>query len=100
VPLRPLPDDLRLSWQPLGLAVDFLAMAKTEDQNDEAVVFDFADEPIWAYLVSPKFPQARALQRASDATRILQLGNSFMKELQDSPGVLHVKFSQIPLGLR
>jgi hypothetical protein len=38
-------------------AVDFPAVADAKDKNQQAVVFDFADEPIVADAVFPKFTE-------------------------------------------
>lgn len=65
-------------------------MSNPEDQNKQAVVFDFADEPVRAYPVFPKFSEARSLQRLSDFARIIQLTHSFKKKFQNAPGVLRV----------
>ena len=53
------------------LAIDFLAMADAKDKNDQAVVFDLADEPVIAYTVFPELSKPRAVQSLSDATRIV-----------------------------
>jgi hypothetical protein len=53
------------------LAIDFLAMADAKDKNDQAVVFDLADEPVIAYTVFPELSKPRAVQRLSDAARIV-----------------------------
>ena len=74
-------------------------MSNAEDQHHQAVVLDFADEPVGAYLVSPKFPQGGAVQGLSDSARIVQVGYSFMEKLQNAPGVLRVEFLQFPVGL-
>jgi hypothetical protein len=74
-------------------------VANTKDQHDQTVVFDFRDESIWAYSVSPKLSKARALEGPSDTAGIIELGDPFMEKLQDAPGVLPVEFSQVPLGL-
>jgi len=55
----------------LLLAIDFLAMADAKDKNDQAVVFDLADEPVIAYTVFPELSKPRAVQRLSDAARIV-----------------------------
>ena len=78
------------------LAIDFLAMADAKDKNDQAVVFDRADEPIIAYTVFPELSKPRAVQRLSDAARI-QFGDSLMQELQDALGLRRVEFAEFPL---
>jgi hypothetical protein len=52
-------------------AIDFLAMADAQDKNDQAVVFDLANEPVIAYTVFPELSKPRAVQRLSDAARIV-----------------------------
>jgi len=37
------------------------------------------------------------VQRLSDAARIVQLGYSLMKELQDALGLLRVEFAEFPV---
>ena len=39
------------------LAIDFPAMPNTEDQHDQAFVFDLRNEPIVANAVPPKLPK-------------------------------------------
>jgi hypothetical protein len=46
-------------------------MADAKDQNDQAVVFELADEPVIAYAVFPELSKPRAVQRLSDAGRIV-----------------------------
>jgi hypothetical protein len=46
-------------------------MADAKDQNDQAVVFDLADEPVIAYTLFPELSKQRAVQRLSDAARIV-----------------------------
>src|SRR5258707_15794735 len=53
------------------LAIDFIAMADAKDKNDQAVVFDLPDEPVIAYTVFPELPKPRAVQRLSNAARIV-----------------------------
>lgn len=74
-------------------------MSNPEDQNKQAVVFNFADEPVRAYSVFPKFSKAGAVQRLSDPARIIQISYSFMKKLQKALGVLRVELLQFPVGL-
>ncbi len=74
-------------------------MSNAEDQHDQAVILDFADEAVGAYSISPKFPQGGAVQGLSDRARIVQVGYSFMEELQNSPGLLRVEFLQFPVRL-
>jgi len=72
-------------------------MSHAEDQNNHAVIFDFADEPVLTHAVLPKLAQ-RAMQRLSQATRIVQLGHTLTKELRDSLPVLWVEFREFAVG--
>jgi hypothetical protein len=74
------------------LAVDIFAMSDAENQDDQSVVFDFADKAVIADPVFPELPQPGAVQRFPDAARIVQLRYPFVKELQDALGVLRVEF--------
>jgi hypothetical protein len=94
--------DLRSSFEercayPEALAIDFLAMSDAEDQHDQAVVFDLADKPVITHAVFPELPKPRAVQRLSDAARIVKLGDSLMKELQDALGLLRVELAEFPV---
>jgi hypothetical protein len=75
-------------------AIDFLAVPDAEDQHNQAVVFDLRDEPVITHAVFPELSKLRAVQSLSDAARIVQLGDSLMKELQDAPGLLRVEFAE------
>jgi len=72
-------------------------MADAKDQHDQAVVFDLADEPVVADTVFPELSKARAVQRLSDAARIVQFADSLMQELQDALGLRRVEFAEFPL---
>ncbi len=60
-------------------------MADAKDQNDQAAVFDLADEPVIADRVFPELSKARAVQRLSDAARIVSRHRAFI--------TLHLQFS-------
>jgi hypothetical protein len=62
-------------------AVNFSAMPDAEDEHNEAVVLNFADKSVIAHPVFPELSKAGALQRLPDATRIVQFGYTFAKEL-------------------
>jgi len=72
-------------------------MADAKDKNQQAVVFDLADEPVIAYTVFPELSKPRAVQRLSDAPRIIYFGDSLMQELQDALGLRRVEFAEFPL---
>ena len=55
-------------------AINFLAMPDAENQHDETVVFNFADQPVFANPVSPQLSEAGTLQSLPDVSRIVQLG--------------------------
>ncbi len=74
-------------------------MSNAEDEHDQAIVFKLADEPVRAYAILPKLPEAGAAQGLSDAAGIVQLGQSFMEEFQKAPAVLCVELAQFPVGL-
>src|SRR2546422_6453473 len=84
----------------IASAVDFFAMANAEDQHDQAVVFDFADEAVGADAGFPELSEARAAQSLSDAARVVERGDSFVKELQDAPGGVRGEPAEVPGGLR
>jgi hypothetical protein len=52
-----------------SLAIEVLAMADAKDKNDQAVVFDLADEPVIAYTVFPELSKPRAVLHLSDGAR-------------------------------
>lgn len=74
-------------------------MSNAENKNDQAVIFDLADEPVIADAISPELPKPRVVQSLSNAPWIVQPGHAFMKELQDAPGVLRVELAQLPVRL-
>src|SRR5467141_3743249 len=90
-----------ITWTASGnaLAIDFLAISDAQDQNHQTIVFDLADEPVIAHAIFPELSKPRAVQRLSDAARIVQLGNPLMKELQDALAVLRVEFVEFPVNL-
>src|SRR5712664_343264 len=73
------------------LAVDLPAMSEAKDQHNEAVVFEFADEPVVADSVFPEFTEPRAVQRLSYTSWIIQAGDSFVEKLQDALGLRRVE---------
>ena len=72
-------------------------MSDAKHEHDQTVVFDLRDEPVVIHAVFPKLSEPRAVLRLSDAARIVQLGYSLMKELQDALGLLRVEFAQFPV---
>src|SRR6266478_6529165 len=88
-----------ITWTASGnaLAIDFLAISDAQDQNHQTIVFDLADEPVIAHAIFPELSKPRAVQRLSDAARIVELGNPLMKELQDALAVLRVEFVEFPV---
>ena len=59
-------------------AVDFLAVSNSEDEQYQAGVLNPANEPVIAHAIFPEFPKAASLQSLPNATRIFQLGYSFV----------------------
>src|SRR5713226_1069072 len=82
-----------------ALAVDLPAMSEAKDQHHQAIVFEFADEPIVTDSVFPEFAQSRAVQRLSHTAWIVQAGNSFVEKLQDALGLRRVEFAQLAVRL-
>jgi len=78
-------------------AIDFLAVAHAENEHDEAIIFDLADKPVIAHTVFPELPEPRAVQRFSEAARIVEFRNALMQELQDSFPVLRVELAEFPI---
>jgi hypothetical protein len=74
-------------------------MSNAKNQHDQEIVCDFANEPVRAYSIFPKFPEAGAVQSLSEAARIVQLGDSFMKEPQNALTVLRVELTELPVSL-
>ena len=72
-------------------------MPHAKNQNNQAVIFDFADEPVVTHAVLPKLGQ-RAVQCLSQAARIVELGHALTKELQDPLSVLWVEFREFAGG--
>ena len=64
-------------------------MANAEDE--QAIIFDFANQPVVSNAIFPECPEARTVQRFSDASRIIQLGNSLLKKPENTSAVLCVK---------
>ncbi len=66
-------------------------MADAKNQHDQAVIFNFANEPVIAYAVFPELAEARALKRPSDAAWIIESSEATAEELQDALAVLRVE---------
>ena len=71
-----------------GLAIDFAAVADAKNQSEQLFVFDLVDEPVIANAVFPKLAELRTVQGLSDAARVVQWGDAFVKELQDALALL------------
>jgi hypothetical protein len=69
-------------------------VSDAEDQHNQTVIFDLADEPVITHAVFPELSKLRAVQGLSDAARIIQLGDSLVKEPQDALGLLRVEFPE------
>src|SRR5690348_13137006 len=53
-----------------------------------------AHKPVIAHAVFPELAQPRALQRFSESTRIVELGHSLLKELQNSFAALRIELAE------
>ncbi|OEC96683.1 hypothetical protein FBZ99_103154 [Rhizobium sp. ERR 1071] len=73
-------------------SIDFTSVADSNDQYPHGSIFYVRDNTIIPYSVFPEIAEFRALQRLSDGTRIIQLGNTVVKKLQDSAGNLMSEF--------
>src|SRR5579859_381923 len=80
-------------------AVDFPAVADAKDKNQQAVVFDFADEAIIAGAVFPEFPEFGTVQCLTDAARVVQRSQALPQKLQDALSLLRVELAQFAVGL-
>jgi hypothetical protein len=74
-------------------------VADAKNENDEPVVFDLADEPKITDAVFPKLAEFGAVQGLTDASRIVQWGDAFVKEFQDALALLRVEFAQFAVNL-
>ena len=81
-----------------GLAVDFFAISEAKNKHREAVIFDFADEPVIAHAVSPELPQAGTAQGFTQAARIVQSRDSFVQEFQNPLGLVRIEFAERPVN--
>jgi hypothetical protein len=43
-------------YLPIVLAINFLSVANTKDKHDKTIVFNFANEPVFADAVPPELP--------------------------------------------
>jgi len=75
-------------------------MADAEDQDDQAIVFDLADETVVADAIFPELSDTRAAQSLADAAWIVEVGDAFMEELQDALGVRGVELGEFAVGRR
>lgn len=79
-------------------AVDFTLMADPGYKNENVRVPDFRDDPVGPHAVLPE-PAELASQCFADAARIIELGDSFIEENENSTGFLPVYPVQVSLGL-
>jgi hypothetical protein len=75
------------------LAIDFFSISDAEDQNNQAGIFDLADEPEIARPISPELSETCTLQGFPDTVRIVEAGYAFIEKLQNEPAVLLVEFA-------
>ena len=87
-----------LSGSILRLRADspFIYLAPVPDsqhENEHQLVLDRTDEPVIAHATAPEFAEFGAVERLSDAPRVVELGDSLMKKLQDAPRDLGISLS-------
>ena len=80
-------------------AVDFPAVAEAKNQNEQPFVLDLADEPVITHTVFPELSKLGASQSLTNAARVIQWGETFVKELQDALALLWVELAQIAVDL-
>ncbi len=66
-------------------------MSDAENEDQQEIVFDFADEAVVADAVFPEFAQARAVEGFSDGAGVVQFGDAVAQELQDAVAVLRLE---------
>jgi hypothetical protein len=79
----------------MNLAINFPAVTHSKKQYDDAIIVNFANEPVVPHTVSPEISQKGALHCFSDATGIVQVRYTFVEEFEDATGVLRVKLGQL-----
>ena len=80
----------------------FIHLAPVPDpqhENQHQFVLDGADEPIIADAILPELAEFGAVQSLSDAARVVQLGNSLMKKLQNAPCDLRIQLIELAVSL-
>ena len=80
-----------MAWSGL-FSIDFAPVPNSNDQYPHGAIFYVRDNAIVLYSIFPKITEFRALQRLSDGTRIIQLGDAVVKKRQDSAGNLMSEF--------
>src|SRR5882762_1738066 len=80
-------------------AVDFSAVADTENENQQPIVFDLADEPVVADAVFPELAEFGTLQSLTDTARVVQSGDAFVEKFQDALALLRVELAQFVVNL-
>jgi hypothetical protein len=74
-------------------------MPEAKEENEQAIVFDLADQAVIAHAALPNLSETRAGQGVPDAVRIVHLGHSIMQELQNGFAVPGVKDAEFPINL-
>jgi hypothetical protein len=79
-------------------AINILAVTNTKYQHDDAIILNFAYDPVVAHAVPPKLTQKRALHCFPEAARAVQFRYPLMQKFQDAIGMLRVELAQFAVG--
>jgi hypothetical protein len=69
-------------------------VADAEDQDEQAIIFDLADETVIANAVFPELAEIGAVQGLADAAGIVQLGKPVIEKFQDTLTMLPIEVAQ------
>ena len=89
----------KMRFRGAASAVDFFAVAHAENEDQQPVVFDFADEAVIADAILPKLSQFGAAQGLSDAARIFERSQPLVKELQDTLASGRIELAEFVVDL-
>src|SRR6266700_1474860 len=79
------------------LFVDFSAVADAEDEDDQAFVFERANNAVVADTVSPEFAQS-PLESLANLARVVELPDSFVEKLGNTPRDGFIESVELSLG--
>ena len=79
-------------------AINVSPISDPDDQDPKRTIIDIGDDAIIADAVFPEIPKLRALQGFADRTRIIELGNTTVKETKNPPYRVVPKLIQLALG--